>query len=74
MKTEKLLIHTPMIHLNQMLKLSGIAENGGEANDLITSGQVMVNGVVELRKRKQLLHGDVVECMGGVFMIQPDLA
>jgi len=36
--------------LNQFLKLSGIADTGGQAKLLIQSGEVQVNGEVEARK------------------------
>lgn len=65
-------ISTPVIHLNQMLKLAGVAEHGGEANDLITSGQVMVNGEIEYRKRKQLVPGDQVAYRQEIFIIQTE--
>lgn len=49
------------IQLNQLLKLLNLVESGGEANQIITSGMVKVNGTVELQKRKKLFPGDKVE-------------
>ncbi len=49
------------IQLNQLLKLLNLVESGGEANQVITSGLVKVNGNVELQKRKKLFPGDKVE-------------
>ncbi|MDY0103401.1 MAG: RNA-binding S4 domain-containing protein [Lentimicrobium sp.] len=49
------------IQLNQLLKLLNLVESGGEANQAITSGEVKVNGKVELQKRKKLFPGDEVE-------------
>jgi ribosome-associated protein len=51
----------PYIQLNQLMKLLGLAETGGEANLEITSGHVKVNGQVELQKRKKLFPGDRVD-------------
>jgi ribosome-associated protein len=48
------------IRLGQALKLSGLAESGGEARALIEDGAVTVNGEVETRRGRQLRHGDVV--------------
>jgi ribosome-associated protein len=48
------------IKLDQFLKLAGIAETGGEAKQLILSGQVMVNQAIETRRGRKLYHGDVV--------------
>ncbi|MBV8233317.1 MAG: RNA-binding S4 domain-containing protein, partial [Planctomycetaceae bacterium] len=38
---------------------------GGEAKSLIAEGRVRVNGQVELRKRRKMAVGDVVEWDGG---------
>lgn len=48
------------IELCQFLKFGGLTESGGEAKQLITDGQVLLNGVVETRKRKKLERGDRV--------------
>jgi ribosome-associated protein len=52
------------ILLNQLLKFTGLAESGGEANQMILSGQVKLNGTVALEKRRKLKAGDVVLCEG----------
>ncbi len=51
----------PFIELNKLLKMLNLVESGGEANYLISEGIVMVNGIVDLQKRKKLREGDVVE-------------
>jgi ribosome-associated protein len=48
------------IRLGQALKLSGLADTGGEARALVEEGAVSVNGEVETRRGRQLRHGDVV--------------
>jgi ribosome-associated protein len=48
------------ITLLQVLKLSGIAAHGGDAQALVTEGFVKVNGQAETRKRRQLLVGDEI--------------
>lgn len=48
------------IPLNDLLKLLHLVDTGGEANARISSGEVIVNGEVELRKRKKLRVGDMV--------------
>ena len=53
------------INLTQVLKLSGAVLSGGEAKALIAGGSVRVNGQVELRKRRQMTVGDVVQIQGG---------
>lgn len=49
------------IRLGQFLKLAGLVEDGAMARELITDGDVTVNGEVELRRGRQLANGDIVE-------------
>ena len=49
------------VELYKLLKFEGLASSGGEAKALIADGQVRVNGVVETRKRKKIVAGDIVE-------------
>jgi ribosome-associated protein len=53
------------INLIQVLKLAGCVLSGGEAKALVTEGVIRVNGEVELRKRRQMKQGDVVEIEQG---------
>jgi ribosome-associated protein len=53
-----------MIRLGQFLKLADLIETGGEAKILISSGDVTVNGEVDLRRGRQLQPGDVVQVLG----------
>jgi ribosome-associated protein len=55
-----LLVRGDSIRLGQALKLSGLAESGGEARALLADGGVTVNGAVETRRGHQLRDGDVV--------------
>ena len=48
------------IKLDQFLKLAHIVHSGGEAKQLIRTGLVEVNGQVETRRGRKLVHGDVV--------------
>ncbi len=58
------------IQLNQLLKLLGLVETGGEANQCITEGLVKVNKAVELQKRKKLRPGDIVDFQGETILIK----
>ena len=49
------------VELYKILKFEGLASSGGEAKLVIADGQVKVNGVVELRKRKKIVSGDIIE-------------
>jgi ribosome-associated protein len=58
------------IRLGQALKLSGLAESGGEARALIEDGAATVNGEVETRRGRQLRHGDVVAVGDDVLRVE----
>ena len=58
------------IRLGQALKLSGLAESGGEARALVEEGAVTVNGEVETRRGRQLRDGDVVAVGGEALRIE----
>ncbi len=49
------------IQLYKILKLEGLASNGGEAKAAVAEGRVRVNGQIETRKRKQIVSGDIIE-------------
>lgn len=62
--TREISIRGDTIRLGQALKLSGLADSGGEARALVESGGVTVNGDVERRRGRQLHSGDLV-AVGG---------
>ena len=49
------------IRLGQFLKFVGVADSGAGAGALIADGEVLVDGVVETRRGRQLERGAVVE-------------
>jgi ribosome-associated protein len=49
------------IRLDHFLKLQGMVGTGGEAKIRIQSGEVLVNGEPEIRRRKKLSPGAVVK-------------
>ena len=59
------------IELNKFLKVMRLVETGGEANICIENGEVLVNGVVELRKRNKLKDSFVVEFRDKQIIIKP---
>jgi ribosome-associated protein len=54
-------IRGDMIRLGQLLKLAGVAQDGGEAKALLADGAVTVNGEPDARRGRQLGVGDLVE-------------
>ncbi len=57
------------VELYKILKFESIVSSGGEAKAVIDDGQVRVNGMVETRKRKKIISGDIIEFMGNEFKI-----
>ena len=62
-------IRGDMIRLGQLLKLAGVAEDGGEAKALLADGAVTVNGEPEARRGRQLGVGDVVQVAGETLKV-----
>ena len=58
------------IQLNQLLKVMGWCDSGGNANALIDSGKVKVNGAVEIRRRNKIFSGFKVEFDSKVVTIE----
>ena len=49
------------VELYKILKFEGMASSGGEAKSIIADGQVLVNGMIETRKRKKIISGDSIQ-------------
>ncbi|MBE9585179.1 RNA-binding S4 domain-containing protein [Mucilaginibacter sp. JRF] len=49
------------IPLIQLLKATNLVQTGGEAQIVVTEGEVKYNGQVDYRKRLKVKRGDVVE-------------
>ncbi len=54
-------IRGEMIRLGQLLKLAGMVDSGAEIKAFLASQPVLVNGVREMRRGRQLHRGDVVQ-------------
>lgn len=48
------------IELNKLMKILNWVNSGGEANIMITEGEVFLNDKVETQKRKKLRKGDKI--------------
>jgi len=68
MKTFK--IKGDFIQLNQLLKVIGWCDSGGNANILIDTGKVKVNGEVELRRRNKIFPGFKIEYNSKVLTVE----
>ena len=61
MQIEEVKINTEYIKLDQLLKFSGVAENGSDAKDMILDEIVLVNGSVCTMRGKKIRPNDVVK-------------
>jgi len=70
---KEIILSKQPVELFKILKFEGIASTGGEAKMLIADGRVKLNGVKEIRKRKQIVADDVIEFGGEKFVarLQP---
>ena len=66
---ERVIIHTPFIKLDAMLKYAGLCETGGEAKERVQAGEVKVNGEVCTMRGKKCVPGDTVEVDGRAVQI-----
>ena len=58
------------IELNQLLKLMSLVNSGGEANWVISNGEVLVNGQVETRKRNKIRVGFEIQFDGLTILVK----
>lgn len=63
------ILETQPVELYKILKFEGLVHSGGVAKLAIQSGDVLVNGAVETRKRKKMINGDVIEFNGEVLRL-----
>ena len=69
MQKEHVQITTEFIKLDSLLKFAGVVGTGGEAKDVIQSGDVLVNGEVCTMRGKKIRPGDTVELGGEIALI-----
>ena len=60
MTVEEVKIRDEFIKLDSLLKFAGVAETGGIAKEIVTTGKVKVNGEVCLMRGKKIRPGDRV--------------
>lgn len=61
------------IKLDQFLKWVGVASTGGEAKLMIQDGDVTVNGIIETRRGRKLVAGDLVSVQGETYKVGTSL-
>lgn len=60
-KIKKISIDTEFIKLDNLIKLSGNADTGGQAKFMVQNGQVKLNGEICEMRNKKIRNGDIVE-------------
>lgn len=60
MSVREVAIRDAEIRLGQFLKLADLVDTGADAKAVLADGRVSVNGDVETRRGRRLVHGDVV--------------
>lgn len=60
--SEQVIIHTPFIKLEQLLKLAGTFPTGGACKEAVQNGRTAVNGEICTQRGKKLHPGDIVTC------------
>ena len=69
MPTETVRIHTDYITLQDLLKLTGAVDTGGEAKLRIQNGEAAVNGQPCPQRGKKLRPGDTVDFRGRQYAV-----
>lgn len=69
MKQQTVKIHTEYIKLQDLLKLAGLVETGGEAKERIQSGEAQVNGETCTQRGKKVCPGDQVTFGGAELSV-----
>ncbi len=60
----KVEIHPDYIKLDALLKYAGAVETGGQGKEMVTSGEVRVNGELCRMRGKKIRRGDRVQIGG----------
>ena len=69
---EKIIIKTPFIKLDQLVKFAGLAETGAKAKILIELGEFNVNGELCTKRGKKIKPGDVIDFKNKKFKVVVD--
>lgn len=57
------------VALCDLLKLTGIADSGGQGKQMIANGEVTVDGQPEIRKTAKIRANQTVSCLGQVVRV-----
>lgn len=60
----------PTIQLDKFMKVMGMVSTGGHAKLVIQDGEVLLNGIIETRRKKKLRAGDEVSFNGQTLVVE----
>jgi ribosome-associated protein len=63
-------IYKEPVELYKILKFEGMVASGGQAKSVIDEGLVRVNGEIEVRRRKKIVSGDIIEFANEIINIR----
>ncbi len=64
---QDVVLNTQPVELYKVLKFEGLVGSGAQAKLVIDDGLVSVNGLIETRRRKKIVHGDTIEFEGATL-------
>jgi len=64
MNTMEFQLRGEYVALCDLLKLTGIADSGGQGKRMIANGEVTVDGLPESRKTAKIRANQIVQCLG----------
>ena len=62
--SQTVVLESQPVELYKVLKFEGLVASGAQAKLAIDDGIVLVNGDVETRRRRKIVHGDQIEFEG----------
>jgi ribosome-associated protein len=71
MNTQEFTLRGEYVALCDLLKLTGIADSGGQGKLMIANGEVSVDGKPESRKTAKIRAGQTVTCLGQTVRVLP---
>lgn len=69
METIELKLRGEHIALCDLLKLTGVANSGGQGKLLVANGDVTVDGQIESRKTAKIRANQTVQCLGQNILV-----
>ena len=69
MSSQEFKLNGEYVELCNLLKLTGIADSGGQGKMMVSQGLVSVDGQPESRKTAKIRAGQTVECQGSIVTV-----